>query len=92
MEISKMLTISTAHITMETARELNIESNTNNMQLSVYKKSDYGWFIYVNDDLDNRTIPDDLLKCLEFAKDLGCEWLCLDCDGEVLEYLYTYEW
>jgi len=92
MEITKMLTISTAHITKETADLLNIEPDNDNMQLSVYNKADFGWFIYVNIDLDNRNIPDDLRRCLDLAKDNDCNWLCLDCDGEVVDGLDVYEW
>lgn len=92
MDITKMLTISTAHITEETATKLDLEANTDDMQLSVYLKADYGWLVYVNKDLDNRNIPDDLRKCLELAKANDCEWLCLDCDGEIVDGLDVYEW
>lgn len=92
MEISKMLTISTAHITKETADLLNVEMKEDNMWLCVYNKENYGWFIHVPDDLEDLNVPDELMKCLLFAKDIGCDWLCLDCDGEVLPYLHQYNW
>ena len=93
MEISKMLTISTAHITEETANKLDREINENIIGLCVYEKTDFGWFIHVPDDLEEVVESlRDLCECLLLAKDLGCEWLCLDCDGEVLSYLDTYEW
>lgn len=92
MEIAKMLTISTAHITAETATKLDLEPNTDEMQLSVYRKSDYGWMIWVNFNLDNCNATDDLRKCLELAKANNCEWLCLDCDGEIVDELDKYEW
>lgn len=88
MEISKMLTISTAHITERTGKLLDEEI----LGLCVYKKLDYGWFIHLLDDLDKIEIPEDLRKCLSLAQSLGCEWLCLDCDGEVLDFLDVYEW
>ena len=92
MDITKMLTISTAHITEETATKLDLEPNTDDMQLSVYLKADYGWLIWANKDLDNCNAPDDLRKCLELAKANDCEWLCLDCDGEIVDGLVAYEW
>lgn len=92
MEITKMLTISTAHITEETARLLELEPDNDNMQLIVYNKADFGWFIYVNEYLENRDIPDDLRKCLELAKENDCKWLCLECDTDVVDGLDEYEW
>ena len=92
MEISKILTISTAHITEETARLLDLEPKNNDMWLTVYNKSNFGWFMYVHKDLDDRNIPDDLRKCLEFAKENDCDWLCLDCDADIVDGLDEYEW
>jgi len=92
MEISKMLTISTAHITEKTADLLEIELDNDNMQLCVYNRADFGWFIHIPDDCEDCDIPQDLLTLIKFAKDIECDWLCLDCDGEVLEYLDSYEW
>ena len=92
LEVSKMLTVSTAHITEDTNRLLANEPYTDGMQLSVFEKADFGWFIYVNDDLENRNIPDDLRACLELAKENGCKWLCLDCDGDTVDELEEYEW
>lgn len=91
MEISKMLTISTAHITKVTAELLDDGVR----DLIVYPKGEYGWLIVVpeSDVIDSlHIVMSDLMRLLTFAKDLGCEWLCLDCDREVLDYLHTYEW
>ena len=41
MDITKVLTISTAHITEETDRKLQDESEVNNMCISVYDKAEY---------------------------------------------------
>ena len=83
MEITKMLTLSTAHITDSTMEQLDREPVYNNLGLCVYKKSDYGWFIYLDNtmDLTDMRLPNDLLKCLALAKSVGCDVLCLDCDG-----------
>ena len=92
LEISKMLTLSTAHITKDTNRLLANEPYADGIQLSVFTKADFGYFIYVNDNLENRNIPGDLKVCLELAKENGCKWLCLDCDGDTVEGLEEYDW
>lgn len=92
MEITKMLTLSTAHITEETANKLNYELNNDVMFIAVYAKEDYGWFIYIPEDFEEIDVPDDLMKLLLFAKDLNCGILCLDRDGEVFDYLEKFDW
>lgn len=95
MEITKMLTLSTAHITEDTANKLDRDPNDNNLGLCVYPKSDYGWFIYVNVisyKTSNHGLPEDLYNCLIFAHELGCDILCFDCDGPIEPFLPTYEW
>ena len=95
MDITKVLTISTAHITEETDRKLQDESEVNNMCISVYDKAEYGYWIYV-DPFDglmcHKNIPEDLLNCIKLARRNDCQWLCLDCDGEVVSELPTYDW
>lgn len=94
MEISKMLTVSTAHISKETAELLENETK----DLVVYKKENYGWFIHVlsldweNDLEDYLNIPYDLKNILCFTINNGCEWLCLDRDGEIINDLNVYDW
>lgn len=93
LEIQKMITLSTAHITEQTAKLLDKEPEKNNMTISVYKKSEYGWFLPIESiDYNTAAIPEDLKKVIAFAKDHGCSWLCLDCDGPILDYLDTYKW
>ena len=90
MDITRVLTISTAHITEETNNKLQDNGEFNFMALSVYKKGDYGYWIYV--DLPCTDIPKDLKQCLELALKHDCQWLCLDCDGEEVQELPTYNW
>lgn len=92
MEISQMLTISTSHISNETAKLLD-ESD---LGIVVFNKGEYGWFIWLSDKkeyYENEKIPTDLFKIMDYTKHIvGCEWLCLDVDGEILDVLNTYEW
>ena len=93
LEIDKVLTISTAHITETTAEMLKKESTENNMFLSVYDKADYGWFIFIGGEgINYEKMPDDLARCIKLAKFHECNWLCLDCDGMEVEFMETYEW
>lgn len=92
LEIAQMLTLSTAHIKEETADFLDNEDYA----LVVYPKSEYGWFILA--DLDSLSeeelslIPNDLMAVIQFAKENGCSWLCLDRDGSEIEQLPVYDW
>lgn len=89
--IDKMMTLSTAHISEETAHLLDDERAATKWGLIVYNKSVYGWFLNLGfDELFN--IPMDLLKCINYALDHGCSWLCLDRDGDTTLELPTYDW
>lgn len=98
MEITKMLTLSTAHITEKTAKRLERDPDDNNLGLCVYMKANYGFFIYITTDTKNKLpehyndLPEDLFKCITLAHELNCSVLCLDCDGEETSILNTYEW
>ena len=94
MDITLCLTISTGHISTNTARLLSIEPDTNILGLSVYEKGEYGWWIYVGDKLENipDNLPDDLMRCIHEAYAWNCQWLCLDCDGEEIPGVPIYDW
>lgn len=97
MKICKMITISTIHVKKETFNALK----NNEIDIVTYRVEDtstfgdlYGFFILTcdyNDDPD-RNLPPDLVKCLEFADNLGCTWLRIDHMGEVIEELPNYHW
>lgn len=94
LEISKVLTVSTSHITEEVAKQLDRESKTNEYALSVYNKDDYGWWICVPEDCKSVCghIPSCLRKLIELATTNDCNWLCIDCDGPEVDGLETYSW
>ena len=37
-------------------------------------------------------VPFDLRLCMKFAKENHCQWINMDCDGEVIDELPKYEW
>ena len=89
LEISKIVTISTAHIRPQTAQWIDYENNN----LIFYNKDEYGWFFHINKNmLNDKNIPEDLMNVFKFVCDIGYEWLCLDSDGLIVEELKTYEW
>ena len=101
LEISKMLTLSTAHLMFSTQNELAVMCEPYDEyiyhQFRVYPKDDFGWFIYpaVNKFQFNEeqmsSLPEDLTACFSLARDLGIDVLCFDCDVEEVEYLPKYE-
>lgn len=95
MEISRMLVISTAHITEGTADALNesVYGYESGIDLCVHEKKDYGFFIHIPEDWkEERGLPPDLQACMELAGGNGCGWLCLDRDAETVSCLPVYEW
>jgi hypothetical protein len=92
LEIEKVLTISTAHLSPETAKVLTEE---NSFGWIVFPKGDIGWFIYTAkqiDVLDPPDTPTDLLQCVLLARANDCAWLCLDRDAGRVMGAPTYEW
>ena len=90
MNISKMLTLSTAHLKPETRDFLILESIKGYYGLSVYS-NEYGFFIYVDEDNEFNNIPNDLSDCLQLAKDNDCEWIKFDRDELPIDNLKVYE-
>lgn len=94
MNISKCLTISTSHISWNTSNKLRTDPMAFAIGLSVYEKGEYGWWIYIGDNINAlpSDLPNDLMECIRLAMSNDCEWLCLDCDGEEIHSLQTFEW
>ena len=98
--IERVMTISTAHITQKTDELL--QDDPCEWGISVYDKGEYGYWIFIPDNYLINTpdgvketchgIPDDLHDCILLAMEHNCRWLCLDCDGVVVDDLKTYEW
>lgn len=82
----KLITISTTHVSGNTAAWINFY-NTATIR---YKKGEYGWVIFVMD-YGDIYLPNDLRVVLDFARENGCDWICLDRDGEIVD-LDIYEW
>ena len=96
MEISKMWTLSTAHITKETDKWLTEQAKEPAEGLCVYEKTG-GHFIHVPNISDfekmeiSEDIPEDIMIIIGFAISNDMNWICLDCDGPIEEFA-TYKW
>lgn len=86
IEINRVMSISTAHITEKTA-DLLIKGE---LEPAVYPKDKYGWFIFVPKEIV--AVPDDLGIVMDFARRHGCSWIDMDCAGNTVPFLPTYEW
>lgn len=99
LEISKMLTISTAHVTKDTFEALLLDGIRNEIMLPVYAKitpdneQNFGLFIYVEPTcVEQGQIPEDLMQLIKLAQENDCSILCLDGDGPEVEGYQTYDW
>jgi len=97
MEITKMLVLSTNHVTQETD-EMFSEALRDGVSFPVglYAKGHYGWFLNVSEDPHNVEehpwMTPDLYKVLRFARDQDCDWVMLDRDGDIIDELPSYAW
>lgn len=104
-EIDQMLTISSVHISKDTqklldeaVKELSDLAIDDNDMPPVHEKLGYGWFIACDPDTDNEALgetwndyPVDLVAAMRLAKEHGCFWLCIDCDGPEVDDLGKFE-
>lgn len=103
LEIGKLLTISTAHISRETADllDLAVKDDTELSLPVVFMKGEYGYVVHISEELTGdreadrklySDTPDDLYACQKLALENGCDWLVLDCDGNYADELPVYSW
>ena len=96
MAIIKMLELSTAHVTKQTAEQLDeLCSNRNYDDVIVYGKGEYGWIVYGYPSADYdppENTPADLQDVITLARERGCYWIMFDRDADKIEDLKTYEW
>lgn len=103
VDISRMMHLSTAHISEGTALLLEDVSQpslwTPDLPVPVYAKGNYGFFIFIGSLRDVEVfssewgkISKDLDECIHYALERECDWLCLDQDVEPIDDLTTYDW
>lgn len=89
LEISHILTMSTAHISQQTARLMDMDA----IHAGFYPADESGYLILTVGWEDySDVMPEDLKECVKFAAGHDCDWLRLDGDAETVEGLPVYEW
>ena len=87
--ILNLYELSTAHLTQETRSDLQNQSPAICEHIAVYD-SEYGWFLttMIN---DTSELPDDLARCIDYAREKNCCWLHFDSDVEICDALPLYD-
>lgn len=97
LDITRVLNLSTAHITESTAYILGrCALNNDYIPLcSVYEKGEYGWYVYIDDSGEPDQIPDelsDIRDCIIFALKHDITCICFDRDADTVVGLPVYNW
>ena len=106
LEIYRTLVLSTGHVSAETARILNNDKprkdGLGKCQIDghVADWGEYGWVVYcggntvpqVDNDTELMLLPEDLHRCLMFARDHDCQFVRFDCDGPLVDGLPEFDW
>lgn len=97
LEVSKILTLSTAHLSRETRENMSRDTFNNEVEPTIYPKTlfgiNYGWFVYFNNSDETRMhdLPDDLKAAIRFAGSIkNCDVICFDADAKPIKQLPTY--
>lgn len=85
--IESMLVLSTEHLEHDTCTEW-----LDTAPFAAFTKADYGWFVFVPEDLGETPMPPDLLACCQLARAYGCEWIMFDRDAPALGTLPVFDW
>ena len=97
LDITRVLNLSTAHITGSTAYILGRCALSNDYipLCSVYEKGEYGWYVYIDDSGKPDQIPDelsDIRDCIIFALKHDVNCICFDRDADTVVGLPVYNW
>jgi hypothetical protein len=88
-EHSRVLVISTSHVTAETAARFDDAPQWGPSCLTW----DYGWMVYAaSPDDDWSDDAPELLHILRSAEASGFDWVQFDSDGDTLDAFPTWEW
>lgn len=98
IEIEKTLVVSTGHITEEDMEKLDGEADDDSHESLLARVYEEGIIVFVGTEEDmakraeDRGFGEGLQKVLVLARNKGCHYLRLDCDGPILEGYKTYDW
>jgi hypothetical protein len=88
-EIYSFLDISTAHITEEDNKQLDIHALKG--ELPVYALNEYGWFVWAETEFGD-DMSSAIKDVLEIARAHECAYVRFDRDGREYDELPKFEW
>lgn len=80
--IRKFLDLSTGHLTADTRAALDSGNNNNRFGIPC-AVTDYGFFVYADEEPNDEVLPEELVKAMRHARANGCEYILFDCDAEI---------
>lgn len=96
-ETSKLVTISSGHISPETKTIWeDIISDQGyvsyaDANMIIYDKDGFGYFVYITEKNTSKDYSKDINDLMIFAKETNADIICLDSDGPVVKELPYYE-
>lgn len=93
MTIGRLMELSAGHLTPETWTWLDGQSNGGRLAppapAGIVRAGQVGdgWFVFADEEPDERLMPPDLVVVILHARKAGCGFLLLDCDQIPLEDL-----
>lgn len=93
MTINRLMQLSAGHLTPETWTWLDHETGRGRFAppapVGIVRGGQVcnGWFVFADEDPDERVIPADLVAVILHARKAGCGFLLFDCDQIPLEDL-----
>lgn len=95
IEQGRYCVLSTAHLTVQTARLLDEWAAWPPTERPIdIAASVYGWFVPTRlpGQAQQARLPDDLLKLMAFGRERAFRFLLLDCDGDSADALPVHDW
>ena len=98
IEINKEMVLSTCHVQESTLNGCfasdflnghNFSTDENNVRIHVEICLTHNRYCGEGQEIE---LPEELENLLKIVKSHGCKWLVLDCDGNVVEGLQTFDW
>lgn len=87
LEIDRMLTCCTSHVTVQDTKHLDDPSD-----MLVSYPYEYGWIVFAGDNEMHENLSKEANALLALARKHGCEWLRLDQAGDTIEGFEVFEW
>ncbi len=100
IEIQRVLVLSTAHLTEDTARRFDHDDDDDDRNPAaspalVFDAIDCGYLIWINSDPtaeERESIPAELIAAMALGRKYEATYLRFDCDGPVINALPVHEW